>query len=344
MNRAPLLSGGLPPPEPLDPDVALAVWAMLGAMPRVLGAGVRLLERLLLRPFVAADRDALARLYGDDVVMRYMLQGRGLAPAAAQERAKSNIHNFNDHWSRRGHGVWAVADRASGRLLGQCGLRWIPEAEATELLYLFAKTVWGRGLATEAGRAAVGFAFCQTALTALIAVTDPQNTATTGQAMAAYLLGLPNNALRNIGDTAAIMRKHDYSGFAQDDWQVTSRLTLNLGVRYDYLGWPVSRDNTLGESCFHKGDVRRRRSRHVDGERKTSAFCHGHDLRTLAPLGRAHPAPPFWATTQVLSMKHAERSHAPRSRRSVAKACRSRSKTPERTQDWKRRGQVCYGG
>lgn len=134
-------------------------------------------DRLLLRPFMAADRDALARLYADDVVMRHMLQGRGLAPAAAQERAKSNIHNFNDHWARRGHGVWAVQDRGSGRLLGQCGLRWIPEAEDTELLYLFAKTVWGRGLATEAGRATVDFAFRQTALERLIAVTDPQNTA-----------------------------------------------------------------------------------------------------------------------------------------------------------------------
>ena len=64
--------------------------------------------------------------------------------------------------------------------------------------------------------------------------------------MASYLLGLPNSALRNIGDTAAIMRKHDYSGFVQDDWKVSTRLTLNLGFRYDYLGWPVSRDNTLG--------------------------------------------------------------------------------------------------
>lgn len=132
-------------------------------------------ERLVLRHFDAADWETLARFYGDDTIMRHMLPGRGLPRAAAQERARSNIHNFNDHWSRRGYGVWAVTDRASGRLLGQCGLRWIPEAEQTELLYLFTKTVWGRGLATEACRAALAFAFRQTALERLIALTNPDN-------------------------------------------------------------------------------------------------------------------------------------------------------------------------
>ena len=49
------------------------------------------------------------------------------------------------------------------------------------------------------------------------------------------------------------MRKHDYSGFVQDDWKVTSKLTLNLGLRYDYLGWPYSRDNTLGSFDLDTG-------------------------------------------------------------------------------------------
>jgi RimJ/RimL family protein N-acetyltransferase len=131
--------------------------------------------RLQLRRFAAGDWQDLARFYTDDQVMRHMLPGRGLDRAQAQDRAKSNIHNFNDHWDRRGYGVWAVTDRASGRLLGQCGLRWIPEAEQTELLYLLTKTVWGRGLATEASRSAIGYAFGHAGLQHLIAVTAPEN-------------------------------------------------------------------------------------------------------------------------------------------------------------------------
>jgi len=110
-------------------------------------------ERLLLRRFEPRDFEPLARFYTDDQVMRHMLPGRGLSRSEAQDRAKSNIHNFNDHWERRGYGVWAVQDRASKRLLGQCGLRWVAEAEQTELLYLLGKTYWGAGYAMEVGRA-----------------------------------------------------------------------------------------------------------------------------------------------------------------------------------------------
>jgi outer membrane receptor protein involved in Fe transport len=35
------------------------------------------------------------------------------------------------------------------------------------------------------------------------------------------------------------LRVNDLSGFVQDDWKVNSRLTLNLGARYDFYGYPV---------------------------------------------------------------------------------------------------------
>jgi hypothetical protein len=100
----------------------------------------------------------------------------------------------------------------------------------------------------------------------------------------------------------------------------------------------------LNKSVWDEGDFMWRSSRRVDGERKASAVCHRHELRTLAPLGRSHPWSPCFATTNVPSLKHALISSAPRSRRSAAKVSRTRRSVPSRTHGWKRRWQVWYGG
>ena len=84
---------------------------------------------------------------------------------------------------------------------------------------------------------------------------DPQNAAATGNAVASYLLGLPTVALRNIGaGTTAIMRKEDYSFYFQDDWRATPNLTINLGLRYDYIEWMKHRDNLLASIDIGTGE------------------------------------------------------------------------------------------
>ncbi len=93
-----------------------------------------------------------------------------------------------------------------------------------------------------------------------------------------------------------------------------------------------------------KGNLMRRSRGGTRGERKTSAVCHCHELRTFAPLGLSHASAPFFATTKVPSMKHSERSSLPRSFRSRASASKIRSYVPSRTQRWNRRWQVWYGG
>src|ERR1051326_738756 len=90
----------------------------------------------------------------------------------------------------------------------------------------------------------------------------------------------------------------------------------------------------LGESCLNKGDFMRASRRRVDGERKTIAVCHRHELHTFAPLGLSHPESPFLATINVASMKHSDKSKSPRSLRSCARASSTSRSVPFRTHCW----------
>jgi hypothetical protein len=66
---------------------------------------------------------------------------------------------------------------------------------------------------------------------------DPNNRGNTGDAMADFLLGVANNS--TLGNqNGEVPVTHNYSVFFQDDWRITSRLTLNLGLRWDMFGPP----------------------------------------------------------------------------------------------------------
>ena len=101
---------------------------------------------------------------------------------------------------------------------------------------------------------------------------------------------------------------------------------------------------TLSESRVDQGDFMRCSRRRVDGDRKTLAVCHRHELRTFAPLGRSHVPSFFFAAIKVASMKHSLRSNSPRVRKSSARVSSTARRTPARTHCWKRRWQVWYGG
>jgi hypothetical protein len=85
-------------------------------------------------------------------------------------------------------------------------------------------------------------------------------------------------------------------------------------------------------------------TRRVGGERKTIKVCHHHEFRAFAPLSRTNVPPPFFATMNVPSMKHSERSRSPRVRKSSAKASSTRRRLPSLTHCWNLLWQVWYGG
>lgn len=66
-----------------------------------------------------------------------------------------------------------------------------------------------------------------------------------GAGLAAILLGFPNAGSRNFLIKPNYITTSQYAGFAQDDWKVIPRLTLNLGLRYDVFRPEVEKDNKL---------------------------------------------------------------------------------------------------
>ena len=126
-------------------------------------------DRLLLRPFSAADVDAYAELNANQEVMRYIdkVQDR----EAAFRSLCANI----GHWHVRGYGPWALEDRATGRLIGRAGVLAWEGKPGPEVGYALHPSVWGKGYGREAAARCLHYAHETIGARGVLSVIHPDN-------------------------------------------------------------------------------------------------------------------------------------------------------------------------
>jgi RimJ/RimL family protein N-acetyltransferase len=129
--------------------------------------------RLLLRRWVAADREPFAFMNADSRVMQHFQR------MLARDESDAMVDRIEQHFSDHGFGLWAIEIPGVVPFAGFVGLA-IPAFRAhftpcVEAGWRLAVEYWGHGYATEAGRAAVVFGFERLNLAEVVSFTVPEN-------------------------------------------------------------------------------------------------------------------------------------------------------------------------
>lgn len=163
-------------------------------------------DRLLLRRWRADDVEALAPMYADPEVMRFIRDGG----VRTREETASAIAAYEQAWDTLGFGLFAVELRGDrhdgqhdgqhdghhdghhdgpggrdgghgGELVGWVGLaepEFLPEImPAVEIGWRLARPYWGLGIATEAAREVLRFAFAYARLPRVVSICNVENAA-----------------------------------------------------------------------------------------------------------------------------------------------------------------------
>jgi len=141
--------------------------------PRALNETIFVSPRLRCRRWRRDDLAGIVQVYGDAEGMRYVDDGSPIQRADAERWLDVTAENYE----RRGYGMFALEDRATGALVGFVGLVHPDQQPEAEVKYALARAHWGKGLATEAVRHLVACAGARFGLGEVIATVAPDNAA-----------------------------------------------------------------------------------------------------------------------------------------------------------------------
>jgi [ribosomal protein S5]-alanine N-acetyltransferase len=129
-------------------------------------------ERLRLEPIAAGHGDDLYRLHLDPPIAEWW------DVTWTREDAAQHAARFAAGWEHDGVSKWMAYDRETDSLVGRGGVTriWLDGANRFEIGWAVLGELWGRGYATEIGRAGLTFAFDELGADEVVAFTEPHNT------------------------------------------------------------------------------------------------------------------------------------------------------------------------
>ena len=128
-------------------------------------------DRLIIRSAQKVDFESLAALWADPEVTYYMGGPRDYEEILniLREDAQVNPQPVFD--------LWPVIEKETGQVVGDCGIleKNIDGRNQYEIVYVLAKSAWGKGFATEVASALKDYAFNELDLKRVTALIDPGN-------------------------------------------------------------------------------------------------------------------------------------------------------------------------
>ncbi len=130
--------------------------------------------RLVYRPVTEGDAPLLHTHWNRAQVRKYLWDDLPVDEATVRAAIGASQADL----ARAGYGLWAISLAVNGEFVGVCGLRRVAaERDDVEVIYSLEPSMWGRGFATEAARAAITFAFETLHLPRVLGGFDAENIA-----------------------------------------------------------------------------------------------------------------------------------------------------------------------
>jgi [ribosomal protein S5]-alanine N-acetyltransferase len=126
--------------------------------------------RLRLRPCAAADVVRLVEHWSQPSVRRFLFDDQ----ITNADEVAGFIEQSERNFAELGFGLWTLTDKADERFCGVCG--FLAKEGTPDLLFSIEPAHWGKGLATEAARSVIKYAFDKLGVPQIIASVDQPNT------------------------------------------------------------------------------------------------------------------------------------------------------------------------